>query len=90
MESITCNVRDIATSDRRALEHVLGQPLRDNQQLMISVVNLKSNEEQEKKPAASSDTLPDWFRVYEGLSDDEIAEIERIALKPVKFDRSAE
>ena len=40
MEAIIRNVRDIETSERQVLEHVLGQRLRENQQVIIQVVTL--------------------------------------------------
>lgn len=40
MKSIVRNVRDIDASDREALEHVVGEPLGANQQLVISVLSL--------------------------------------------------
>ncbi|HUG92528.1 MAG TPA: hypothetical protein VML55_16940 [Planctomycetaceae bacterium] len=40
MKSIVRNVRDIDAGDRQALEHVVGEPLGENQQLVISVLSL--------------------------------------------------
>jgi hypothetical protein len=37
MENIIRNVRDIDNGDRRAIEHVVGQTLRDNQRLVIQI-----------------------------------------------------
>ncbi len=39
MDNVVRNVKDIDSSDRQALEHVLGLPLDDNQQVVIRVVN---------------------------------------------------
>ena len=38
MESIVRKVRDIDAADREALEHVMDLPLREEQQIVISVV----------------------------------------------------
>jgi hypothetical protein len=78
MESIVLNVRDIDNSDRRAIEHAVGQSLGDNQRLVIQIVSAGQNETTPKvaQPAAD-DQLPDWCNVYEGLSDQEIAELEK-------------
>jgi hypothetical protein len=82
MENIVRNVRDIDASDRDALEHVVGQALRDNQQIIIQVMAL--NDEPPTTPGESAgggtDGLPDWCNVYEGLSDEEIAEVEKAIL----------
>ncbi|WP_254507974.1 hypothetical protein [Anatilimnocola floriformis] len=41
MESITRNVNEIDPADRQALEHVIGQHLSTDQQVIISVVNIQ-------------------------------------------------
>jgi hypothetical protein len=70
---------DVATlgdSHRRALEEVLGRQLATNQRLIISVKEL------ETPPAAApraSQTLEDWTNVYEGLSDEQVEAIDKIA-----------
>lgn len=69
---------DVATLDaphRRALEEVIGHQLAANQRLIISVTEVEM-------PAADSrpaQTLDDWTKVYEGLSEQEIEEIDQIA-----------
>lgn len=75
METVIRNVGDFESADRRAIEHVLGTHLSENQQVLIQVLDA------EKKPALPpgppvESTLPDWCNVYEGLSDSEIEEIE--------------
>ena len=40
MECIKRSVKDIETADRRALEHVVGQHLSENQQVVIQVLNV--------------------------------------------------
>src|SRR5258708_7986349 len=56
MEAIIRNVRDIETSERQVLEHVLGQRLRENQQVIIPAVTLfrESPEGDEVTDAAPS------------------------------------
>ncbi|HEY5315343.1 MAG TPA: hypothetical protein VIK18_22620 [Pirellulales bacterium] len=76
MENIIRDVRDIDTGDRRAIEHVVGKALRDNQRLVIQIVSLNLSEAAPSQSTAS-DELPDWCNVYEGLSGAEIAEIEK-------------
>jgi hypothetical protein len=77
MDSITRSVRDIDVADRRAIEHVIGTPLAENQQVVIHVLDLDVPAAA-KKHSGSQDTLelPDWCNVYEGLSDAEIADLE--------------
>ena len=82
MDNVVRNVRDIDPADRVALEHILGQQLRENQQLNIRVVttNLQPPDARSPSGPAAVPSLPDWCRVYEGLSDQEIAGVEEIAL----------
>ena len=87
MESIVRNVRDIDAGDRHAIEHVVGTTLRDNQQLIIQLAEIELPAEEPITDARPRQTLEDWTRVYDGLTDEEIADIEKIALGPVKFSR---
>ena len=82
MENIVWNVNELGSADRQTLEHLLGQPLAENQQLVIRVVTLgQPQSSSEENATAAGATLPDWCRVYEGLSDQQIAEVEKIALE---------
>ena len=92
MKEIIRNVVEIEPTDRRALEHLLGQQLDDNQQLLLRVIGPvapdveSANGDQE----ADDDLLPEWCNVYEGLSDDEIAAIEEIMLTRANLTRPVE
>ncbi len=81
MESVTRNVRDIDGSDRRALEHVLGRQLSDNERVLIQVVppGGEAATAAQAADSAPSDQLPDWCNVYEGLSENEIDDLEAIS-----------
>jgi hypothetical protein len=76
MESIIRNVRDIETDERQVLEHVLGQKLKENQQVIFHVVTLGKDTPDEKPELASG--LPTWCNVYSGLDDQQIADVERV------------
>jgi len=87
MESTVRNVREIASDERRVYETVLGQRLRDDQQVVLQVIDrgtLPADEGGDKgaegSTASQAGPLPDWCRVYEGLSDQQIAEIEDVIL----------
>ena len=70
---------DVAALDdqhRRALEEVIGQHLRSNQRLVINVSEIELPPNDQARPAQS---LDEWTRVYEGLSDAEIESIDTIA-----------
>ena len=74
MSTIVRNVRDIEASDRVALEHVVGAELREDQQVIIQVVETVSPNGE--APAAEG-LLPDWCNVYEGLTDEEVDRIQK-------------
>lgn len=94
MEALIRNVGDINAQDRQALEHVLGQSLRENQQLVIHIVNLKVQPESSQTPTtqqgSDTPTLPDWCNVYEGLSDTDIADMEQTILQRADLGRPTE
>jgi hypothetical protein len=76
-------VRDIAAGDRPALEHVIGQSLRENQQIIIQVMTVGDaarGDTSKSTPSAAAGGLPEWCNVYEGLSDQDIEEIEQVIL----------
>ncbi len=90
---IVCNVTEIDPADRSALEHVLGQPLRDGQQVVVRVVTPEVNAvpcADDHHAAMDEDTLPEWCNVYEGLSDAEVDAIERVILTRANLRRPFE
>ncbi len=72
MDSIIRNVTDIDQADRQALEHVIGQHLRENQQVVISVLNVDMSKPLPAQTHSTEDRIPEWWKVYDGLSDDEV------------------
>lgn len=92
MENVIRNIRDIDQADRQALEHVLGQRLGENQQLVIRIVNLDVTqpEKPEAAPGAPAATLPDWCNVYAGLSDEEVADLQQTILTRADLSRPSE
>jgi len=92
MEAIIRNVRDIETSERRVLEHVVGRQLKENQQIIIQIVTLgkKPVADQKQSDAAPSSKLPPWCNVYEGLSDDQLAEVEEVIFQRADLTRPSE
>lgn len=88
MERIVCSVKDIETADRRALEHVIGRRLTDHQQLVIQVVNADVTSTR-GATAPGAGALPEWCRVYEGLSDEEVSALEEVVLARADLTRDA-
>ncbi|HUE70018.1 MAG TPA: hypothetical protein VMP01_03945 [Pirellulaceae bacterium] len=76
METVTHNVSDLPGSDRTAAERLVGHPLSNDQRIVIQVESCGV------APPASdiltdTDQLPEWCNVYAGLSDDQIADLEK-------------
>ena len=87
METIIRQVRDMDTSERSTLEQLVGHSLRENQQLIIQVITLSAPG---KQPVIPATTLPDWCNVYEGLTDEQIAGVEQVALQRAALTRPPE
>ena len=69
---------DVAALDpphRQALEEVIGRELATNQRLIISIAEVDVTPTDDTKPPQ---TLADWTRVYEGLSDEEVEEVDQV------------
>ena len=104
MSDVTRNVRDIDSTDRRALENMLGQPLHENDQVVIRVLSPDVKRGQSDGVSGRVGTtdrslpdrslpdrsLPEWCNVYEGLSDDDIADLEQSVLRRANLTRAAE
>jgi hypothetical protein len=90
MEKITRNVRDLKQDERRVYEEALGERLCENQQVILQVVTLhEPTSTEEPRPGAATAQLPGWCDVYEGLSDEEIAEIEDVILDRSGWNRNS-
>ncbi len=76
-------VRELQHSDRSTIERLLGHNLHDDQQLVIQIVTPES-------ASSSTAALPEWTRVYEGLSDNEIDDLESAVLRRADLSRHAE
>lgn len=76
METITHNVRDLAATERSTVERLVGHSLRENQQLIIQVVSIDLTPT-DSPNGSQGDELPDWCKVHEGLTDEQIANIEK-------------
>ena len=65
------NVRDLDQSERSVMERVVGHQLRETQQIIVNIVNI------DLAPASSTigdsvSDVPESWKIYDGLSDDEI------------------
>lgn len=72
--TLEINVANLDASHRQALEEVIGCQLSSNHRVIISVLEVGVLATSEPQPVQ---TLPDWTKVYEGLSDAEIDEVDQ-------------
>ena len=86
METVVRNVRDLRKNERSAAEQLVGHSLRENQQLVIQFVNLDIATERPGKGAPEG-KLPEWCNVHEGLTDEEIADLEKTILTRADLSR---
>jgi hypothetical protein len=91
MDAITRNVRDIDRADRDALEHMIGKSLNEDEQVVIRVVSVASLPPSEaNEPNAAAVRVPEWWNVYEGLSDEEIDRLDQAIRERADFSRHIE
>jgi hypothetical protein len=84
METFVREVRDLNNADRSVIERLVGHALGEDQKLLIQVMTTARSEVE----AGAPDSLPDWSRVYEGLSEQEIAELEAVVTRRADLSRS--
>lgn len=83
-----CTVNKLSDLQRTTLEDVLGQKLSANQRLIIKVID--ANADKESAHAVGGLPLPEWFNVLDGLSDEEIADFDRVVSQRADLTRSFE
>jgi hypothetical protein len=89
METVVRNVRDLPVDERSAAEQLVGHSLCVDQKLVIHVVNLDIGAGGPGNGSGGG-RLPDWCNVYEGLTDDEIADLEKTILNRADLTRPSE
>ncbi len=89
MEAIIRKVRDIEEHERHVLEHVVGRQLHENQQVVIQIETLDAEPSQSAETTGEPDVdeLPDWCNVFEGLTDDQIADLDAAIRERANFTR---
>jgi hypothetical protein len=74
--NLTIDVGNLDASHRRALEEVIGRPLSPGERLLIEVAKGGVPAE---TPSAPAQSIEDWTKIYEGLSEAEIEAIDKVA-----------
>jgi hypothetical protein len=75
METVFRQIGDLDQSDRSALERVVGHALRQDQQVMIQVID-ETTTPNKSNGQMVADELPEWCNVFEELTAEEIADLE--------------
>jgi hypothetical protein len=83
--SLNIDVAILDVPHRRALEEMIGRQLAANQRLAISVIEGARPQAADARPAQ---TLDDWTHVYDGLSDEKIEDIDKIAKSRANLSRN--
>ena len=89
MEKVIRNVADIETADRRVLEHLIGKHLAEHEQVIISIVNLDLVGPDESA-AAAPQAVPAWWKIYEGLNDEEVDRLDQAIRQRANLTRTFE
>ena len=76
METVVHNVRDLRANDRSVVEQLVGHALRENQKVVIQVVDLDLAAER-LGTDTNEEKLPEWCNVYAGLTDEEIDKLDQ-------------
>jgi hypothetical protein len=90
METVVHRIRDLSGSDRSAAEQLVGHALRENEQLVIQVVNLDSTAPATQQPGSPASGVPEWWNIYEGLSDERIEELDQAIRQRANLTRFVE
>lgn len=91
MPTVTYAVRDIDSAGRNWLENALGQPLRDNQQVSISMVGSDQEQEREGGVWEEFDRIAAKAEAHireQGITDEEVDAAIEEAIQHVRYGRS--
>lgn len=72
--NLTIDVGALDAPHRRALEDVIGRPLSADERLVIEFAKIDAS-----AACDPPQSVEDWTRIYEGLSEQEIESIDKIA-----------
>jgi hypothetical protein len=90
METIIRNVRDLKASERNAAEQIVGHELTGNQQLIIGIKSANGSSVTARSSEEIPAVLPEGCDVCQGLSDQEIDELEGVILNRANLSRQSE
>lgn len=88
MDSISRDVAEIEPRDREALEHVIGHSLADDQRVVITVT--PTTPPRQNPQVGPPLEIPAHWRIYEGLSDDEVDRLDHAIRQRANLTRSSD
>ena len=91
MDTVIRHVRELDAADRRAIEHVIGRGLSDDQQVLLRVMpSAAGPSESGVTNGAAGGRLPEWCNVFDGLSESEIDELDAVIRQRAALTRPTE
>ncbi len=72
MVTISREVRKMQTQEHSAAKLLVGHRLNEHERVIVHLLDLRASEDVQPVPV-----LPDWCKVYEGLTEAEIEDIEQ-------------
>lgn len=79
MDSVVRNVCDLSSGERHVYESVLGQPLRDDQRVVVQIIDTPALPNASTTDGINAPLLP--YAIWSGLSNAEIADLESVILQ---------
>ncbi|MEX2308525.1 MAG: hypothetical protein WD738_13070 [Pirellulales bacterium] len=80
MDSVVRNVADLSADERHVYESVLGQPLQNNQRVIVQLMNVDAGKV--ASPATNgAENILEWYEMWADLSDEEVAGLESAILQ---------
>jgi len=87
MESISRNVSDLTSAERKVYETVLGHQLHAGQKIIVQLIDVDTSDAQVStqpspflqgngSPQNGNAKLPEWCNVFRGLSEQEVKDVE--------------
>jgi len=83
MDPITRDVRDLPEGER----YLIGHDLQEKQRIIVHVIKVYTHESDETRPEGSAGEPPCW-KVYEGLSDEEVDRLDEAVRLRASFTRT--
>lgn len=74
MDTVSRDVSDLPQAERAALEHIVGHRLLETQRVIVQVIDVYP--QRSDTQAENTGSVPSWWKVYEGLSDEEVDRVD--------------